>query len=334
MLLSFVVPCYNVEKNIQRCLDSIYACDLSEDKFEVLCVNDCSPDGTQIILEENRKCHGNLRIIVHEFNKGPGGARNTGISGARGDYIWFVDSDDEIQGGCLKDVLDRICNDNLDIMTFNYRLVDSYGNEKPLQYLLKDIPVQNGTSFAKTAFEGGIALNMGYVVRFIYKTAFLRSHNLQFPEKVCWEYTVFMPKSIILAQRVAAVSPIMYTYWMNPGSISNTFRRAYPARMIFEFSFDAGNDVLRLSEEVEDEELCIELRNAAINRYINYFPINLFRTNRVNRKKFYELVNERKKKVAELKAFMKPFSKVLLLPVVGKVVAECGTFLYRIKHVK
>ena len=57
VLVSFVVPCYNVEKYVQQCLDSIYACDLSEEQFEIICINDCSPDNVQEVLERNQRHH-------------------------------------------------------------------------------------------------------------------------------------------------------------------------------------------------------------------------------------------------------------------------------------
>lgn len=334
LLLTFVVPCYNVERYIQRCLDSIYACGLHEEQYEVICINDCSPDNVQGILEWNRKIHGNLKIVVHKENKGWGGARNPGIRMARGKYIWFVDSDDDIMGSCLQEVLDRTCTEDLDMLCFNYRRVDLEGNEIPIQYYIKDVPAQNGVSFAKTAFEGGLALNMGYVVRFLFKTEFLRSHDLFFPENVCWEDTVFVPKSILLANKIAASAVFMYSYRMNPKSVSNTFSSAYPAKLIYDYAFCTGRDLLRFSEEVEDVELSDELRKAAINRYINGFPLFLFRTNKMERRRFWGIVNSRKEEVKTLKEYMKVISRLMLLPIVGPVFTEMGAIVYTFKHRK
>lgn len=331
VLLSLIVPCYNVEEYIQRCLDSIYACNLSEEQFEVICVNDCSPDNVQEILERNRGIHENLRIVVHQQNKGLGGARNTGIREAKGKYLWFIDSDDDILGDCLKEVLDRTCKEDLDVMCFNYRQVDSNGNEVPLMYYLNDISAQDGVSFAKSAFIGGLALNLGYVVRFLYKTDFLRLHGLSFPEKVCWEDTVFMPRSILLADKVAASSLVMYTYRTNPESISNTFYRAYPAKLIYEFAFCAGRDLLHFSEEVKDSELKVELRKAAINKYINGFPLFIFRTNRKERKSFQRIVNSHNDEVKELTRYMNMLSKALLWPVFGAVLMGILSAIYKFR---
>lgn len=94
-LISFIVPVYNTESTLQRCLDSILAQDYRP--IEIIAVDDGSEDGSLQILEENAKCHKNIRIIKQK-NKGPGpgGARNTGLKVASGAYISFVDSDDMI----------------------------------------------------------------------------------------------------------------------------------------------------------------------------------------------------------------------------------------------
>ena len=123
-ILSFIVPCYNVEKYLQQCLDSIYACDLPEEQFEVVCVNDCSPDNVQEILERNGEKHDNLRIIVHQQNMGLGGARNTGIREAKGQYLWFVDSDDLVTAQGIKSLIQQAGEQELDVLCFNYRRVD------------------------------------------------------------------------------------------------------------------------------------------------------------------------------------------------------------------
>ena len=101
--LSIILPCYNVERYIADCLDSIYTQDLTEDEFEVICVNDCSTDGTREVIE-NYASHSNLTLIDHAENLTAGGARNTGIKAAKGEYIWFVDPDDMVKLNCLHEL--------------------------------------------------------------------------------------------------------------------------------------------------------------------------------------------------------------------------------------
>lgn len=332
MILSFILPCYNVEEYVQQCLDSIYACDLSKEQYEIVCVNDCSPDNVQEILERNQRYHDNLRIIVHDKNLGLGGARNTGIREARGKYLWFVDSDDLVTGKELNVLIQKTIELDLDVLCFNYRRVDEAGKELSEHRVFNNTSLRDGYSFVKSVFGNGIVYHIGYVVRFVYRTEYLRQHHLFFPEQVCWEDTVFMPKALLEAERVEAVSDVLYSYRVNSGSISGVFSSAYPARSIFEFAFCAGGSLLRFSDEVRNKELKGAFRETAIQKYINGFPIYLFRTGKSERKKFYALIRERKTEVKPLKRVMTMFRKLLLLPIVGPVLTEIGTVVYRVNH--
>ena len=97
VLISFILPCYNVDRYIRESLESIYSQGVQENDFEVICVNDCSTDNTKVVIEEFGRGHRNLILINHFQNKTAGGARNTGIDVAKGEYIWFVDPDDMIR---------------------------------------------------------------------------------------------------------------------------------------------------------------------------------------------------------------------------------------------
>lgn len=332
ILLTFVVPCYNVERYIQRCLDSIYACGLEENCFEVLCVNDCSPDNTIDILKLNQNGHGNLKIINHNKNKGLGGGRNTGIREARGKYLWFIDSDDEITGEDFSGALEMAVDDNLDVLCFNYCRIDEESRELSRHLVFKDTQATDGNSFVNEVFQCGIVNHMGYVWRFLYRTDFLRGHKLFFPEQVHWEDTVFMPKSILLAERIASVPQVFYAYRVNPDSISGVFGKAYPAKSIFDFSFCAGEGLLRFSEEVKDNELRDAFRNTAIQKYINGFAIHLFRTSKKERKRFFELIKERKAEVEPLKQYFNLLNRVMLFPFVGTLAANLMSRVYKMKQ--
>lgn len=335
ILLTFIVPCYNVEKYVQRCLDSIYGCGLEEDFFEVLCVNDCSPDNTIDILKSNQKSHGNLRIINHDSNKGLGGGRNTGIREARGKYLWFVDSDDEIVTSGFADALSMALEKDLDVLCFNYCRIDEGGKELSRHMVFEETSVSDGYSFVNRVFGNSIVYHMGYVVRFLYRTDYLRAHQLFFPEQVHWEDTVFMPKSILMAERIASVPQVLYAYRVNPDSISGVFGKAYPAKSIYDYSFCAGGDLLRFSEEVKDNDLRDAFRNTAIQKYINGFAIHLFRTNKKERKRFFGLLKEREEEVKPLKRYMSVLNKVLLVPLVGPFATHLMSRIYnKMKQLK
>ena len=99
LLLSVIVPFYNVERFISECLDSVFDQDIPLSEYEVICVNDGSPDNcAQILAEYEQKYPGIFRVITQE-NRGLGEARNTGMKVAQGEYIAFVDSDDYVVDG-------------------------------------------------------------------------------------------------------------------------------------------------------------------------------------------------------------------------------------------
>ncbi len=92
--ISLIVPFYSVEPWIGVCLDSMVHQTL--DDIEIICVDDCSPDGSRAIVQQYMDKDPRIKLITHTENKGLGGARNTGVQHATGEYIWFIDSDDII----------------------------------------------------------------------------------------------------------------------------------------------------------------------------------------------------------------------------------------------
>ena len=89
--ISLVLPIYNLEKYIHKCLDSVFNQTFSD--FEVICVNDGSTDGTLKVLEDYAKKDYRIRII-NQVNQGAGAARNTGLKNAKGDYVVMMEIND------------------------------------------------------------------------------------------------------------------------------------------------------------------------------------------------------------------------------------------------
>lgn len=114
--LSIVAPVYGVEKYIGEWLDSVYNQDVPENEYEVICVNDCTPDRSADIVKEYQFKHSNLRLINHDINKRDNAARNTGFRAANGKYIWFNDPDDIIAPNCLKTIIEMMESNNLDML--------------------------------------------------------------------------------------------------------------------------------------------------------------------------------------------------------------------------
>ena len=120
MKLSVIVPVYNVEKYLPRCLDSLLRQGLSSDEWEVICVNDGSPDGSAKILEEYEQKHPDIFKVITQENQGLGGARNTGTAMAQGEYVTYLDSDDYIIDHAYSYLLDVFCQDKPDVLCYGH----------------------------------------------------------------------------------------------------------------------------------------------------------------------------------------------------------------------
>lgn len=116
MNLSIIIPIYNVEKYLSDCLNSVINQKKSDLTYEIIIVNDGTPDNSLKIAEDYAKSHNNITIISQE-NQGLGGARNTGLKAASGDYVWFIDSDDWINLNSLL-ILEPFLKLQLDAITF------------------------------------------------------------------------------------------------------------------------------------------------------------------------------------------------------------------------
>lgn len=102
MFLSIVIPVHNSERFIRDCLDSCYEQDISEQDYEIICVDDGSTDNSVGVIREYKKEHNNLKLVILKKNKGVSVARNIGMTLMKGDFCMFMDSDDYIADNCLK----------------------------------------------------------------------------------------------------------------------------------------------------------------------------------------------------------------------------------------
>lgn len=213
--LSIIIPFYNVEQYIAQCLDSVYRQDIPEEEYEVICVDDCSPDNSIAIVEEYAKKHANLVIVRNQYNRKLGGARNAGMEVAKGEYIWFVDSDDFIKENCLTKLLSIAENEDLDMLHFNYA---NYPNIVITDHR-PDSEVMTGVDmFFSPQFKWYHDLVTAW--RKLYKRQFLIDNKIQFAEHIMFEDNDYAIIAFAVAKRVKHVSSFVYLYRNNPDSIT------------------------------------------------------------------------------------------------------------------
>lgn len=218
MRLSIIVPVYNVEQWLNRCLDSLYKQELSEDEFEVILVNDGSTDNSLSIAETFASHHSNVRVVTRE-NGGLSAARNTGLEYAQGDYVWFVDSDDFIESDSIKPILMCAENNMLDMMCFYFQLAFEDGHTA--QHFYK--PERHDEIFSGEDF----VVKTGFVMSpwaSLYRRQFLSDNSLRFKEGILHEDEEFSPRAQFLAERIAHTDAIVYNYFQRTGSIMKSSR--------------------------------------------------------------------------------------------------------------
>ena len=223
--LSIIVPFYNVEKYIEQCIRSLYDQDIPQEEYEVICVDDCSPDGSRAIVERLQKEYPNLQLLIHERNKKLGGARNTGLKVAKGEYIWFVDSDDYIIPNCLGKLLKEAEENEVDMLQFDYQtVVKDIVRPYPVSY--DDDGIYSGVDFVVDESHARWFQRTPMAWLKLHKRRFLIENNLWFVENAMYEDTDLSLYMFILAKHVKHINLAPYCYRNNQEAVTKKKRTA------------------------------------------------------------------------------------------------------------
>lgn len=222
IILSIIIPVYNVEKYIRKCLTSIIEQSKNiKDLIEVVIINDGSTDLSLEIINEFRT--ENFVHIVSQKNQGLSIARNTGLSIAKGTHIWFVDSDDCIASHAIEKILQVISQEDFEILGLDIIKVKETNNQKAKESVFTNKKFYKYYNHYKsgTFFEGKI--HQGIVQRYIFNHNFLNKHNILFMKGIYHEDMEFMVKCMLYAQNIICKPIIAYEYLIREsGSIMST----------------------------------------------------------------------------------------------------------------
>ena len=204
--LSVIVPAYNVEKYIDHCLESILRQQVAFD-YEAIVVNDGSTDSTPALLEKYKK---NERIhIIHQKNGGLSAARNTGIICSKGEYLCFVDSDDELPDGALESLMSTALKEKAKLVVGSYEKCLMSGKT---QYI-KRLKDRKADANSLPGFACGKAIHYSVF------------QNLKFPEGYWFEDSIMAQIVHPLCQdAIYTVSNVSYKYYSNEAGITATAR--------------------------------------------------------------------------------------------------------------
>ncbi len=214
MLLSIVIPVYNVSQYVEKCIRSCYNQNIPISEYEIIVVNDGSKDDSLSICEKLQKEYVDLKIVSQE-NRGLSGARNTGLRHATGRYVWFVDSDDWIEVNCLQNIIGYIEKNDPDILWLGHDVIYN-GNATSSFVPNKTTNLVSGEDLFLDHLN-----NLFYIWKFIYKRTFLTDNKLEFLEGILYEDLEFTPRALAKANTCVLVPNIYYHYLMREGSIIN-----------------------------------------------------------------------------------------------------------------
>lgn len=212
MRLSIVVNMYNTAKYMPRCMETLLEQDIPQEEYEIILVDDCSPDNSLEMAREYAAQYKNVRVCTHEKNKGLAAARNTGIDAAKGQYLCFVDPDDYIEKNSLAVLLKQMDKEQLDMLRFNYQKVDEEYHNVPdseIEARFDYTPgVMTGTEYL--AHRLGVGC---YVWAYIYRSDFVKGTDIRFFEGCFFDDTPWLPRILQKAQRVN-VNPVRHQYYL------------------------------------------------------------------------------------------------------------------------
>lgn len=211
--LSIIVPVYNVEKYLDECIQSIIFA--YRDGIEVILVDDGSKDNSGEICDKYSKEYEYISV-KHRENGGLSAARNTGLRLARGEYIWFIDSDDYIENDSIEVILNKIKEDK-DIIIGNYKKVSPDGDISFYQGFKKE----DDLTIKPYKYVENLG-NVSYAaVRFIAKRELIINNDIFFTEGIYHEDEDWTPRILCSAKSFTTIMNPLYNYRVgNPESIT------------------------------------------------------------------------------------------------------------------
>ena len=229
MKVSIIIPVYNVENYLSKCLDSVVNQNFND--YEIIIIDDGSTDNSSKIILDYQKKFPSKIVSIKKQNEGQAVARNIGIQKARGVYIMFVDSDDYIDENTLKKCYDEAQKKDADIVCFGHHMVID-GNI---------CATENSKMIDKDIIKDFILRQMGPCEKLI-KRSLIIDNNLFFPKLRAYEDIAVIPAYALYTNKIANIDEGFYYYLLRTGSTMN--QTVYSKKL--EHIFDAMNNLYEL----------------------------------------------------------------------------------------
>ncbi|WP_418696867.1 glycosyltransferase family 2 protein [Bacteroides sp.] len=228
MKVSVIIPIYNVASYVGDCLLSVL--NQTYRDIEVIIVDDKSEDDSMLIVKallKKEKSALTVKIVTHEKNRGLSAARNTGIEHSTGDYLYFLDSDDEITADCIEKLLNGVKTERVDMVVGDYVVQGSKDFYPPLK--LRTSLIEGNKKIVRMYMREKI-----YVMAWnkLVRKSFITKNQLYFKEGLIHEDCLWSFQCACKAEVLAIVKEVTYIYKVRGGSITST--------SLFDKEFSAG----------------------------------------------------------------------------------------------
>lgn len=227
MNISVIIPVFNAEKYLTRCIQSV----LTQQIYELILINDGSSDSSAIICDLFSKQDNRVKVF-HQENKGVSAARNFALECVNGDWVVFVDADDYVEADWIETLANVTVSQKADIYLYGYRYIG-------FDYITQYSPDNGGVNkeeFVKSAFYNQA------VWSYLFKLSVIRENNITFPVDLKYsEDQAFLLKYLSVCQSVIMVNNALYNYCANPQS--TLYKPLSAIRIIY--NLQAANDYLQ-----------------------------------------------------------------------------------------
>ena len=269
--ISIIIPVYNTEKYLKKCLDSIINQTLKS--LEIICIDDCSTDNSLNILKEYQLKDNRIKIIEQKENKGQGVARNLGLNIAEGEYIMFLDPDDWLELNALEILYKKSKETNADIIHFNYieeneKLKSSnYKNAAKIIKKRFGIKAKNDGFYSLKNSDGSFLYKFDMQVwDKIYKKDFILKNNINFAPNKHGEDHLFTIGCLISADKIYYVDEYFYHY---------TKRNNSERDKITDENFCVFENLKLIENLLKEKALLNKYKNDFVKCIIHYLGWNL-----------------------------------------------------------
>lgn len=282
--ISVIVPIYNVEKYLGRCIDSIL--EQNYENVELILINDGSTDNSESIINTYLEKNPNTIKYIKKENSGLSDTRNVGIEAATGDYIMFIDSDDYIEKNLLNS-LKQYIDEEIEIIKFKAQTVTENGEKiKVMQGPIFDV-TSGAEAFSKMCFEDEL---METAWLYLYKTELIKQNNFKFAKGLYHEDFGLIPLVIVKAKTFVSTDICGYNYVQSSNSITRTLDYAKTTKKVFDTLIHYDNTV----KEIEKYQLDIKTKENVKIFYTNSILLRINDLQKKDRKKFIKEIRKRK----------------------------------------